>query len=195
MIDNSCAIAAFCPEKRDGDTFIYTELRDRSKQSGKNGHRLHKTFYHRSVGEFHAQWPNIKALCDLLQIRAYTRLAPRSFKSVGKQFVRMVMEAGMTDNFAGMKSLYSRACGTATPIEKLWMYDIDVLDDRAARMMPHLERLGVLRASIPSKTGTHLIVKPFDTRLFFMHSLEFKAEECTLLKEATTNLYIPDGAA
>lgn len=78
MLDNSTLVAPFCPPSDDGDTFIYTEMLDRGKKKGNNGHRLLKTFYHRSVEEFWEQVPVIKKLCDLAGIRACTRLAPKS---------------------------------------------------------------------------------------------------------------------
>src|SRR6185295_3080112 len=109
MLDNSKLIAPFCPISDDGDTFIYTEMLDRGKRKGNNGHRLVKTFYHRSVEEFWEQWPVIQKLCDLTLVRACTRLAPKSYKRVGATFTRLVVEAALTDNFSGMKSLYNRA--------------------------------------------------------------------------------------
>lgn len=82
-LDNSALIAPFCPATADGDTFVYTEMLDRGRQKGNNGHRLVKTFYHRSVEEFWSQWPTIKKLCDLTLTRACTRLAPRSYPITG----------------------------------------------------------------------------------------------------------------
>jgi hypothetical protein len=195
MLDNSDLIAPFCPATDDGDTFIYTEMLDRGKRKGNNGHRLVKTFYHRSVDEFRSQWPTIKQLCDLAQVRACTRLAPRSYAKVGALFTRMVVEASLTANWAGMKSLYNRACGIVGPIRKLWLFDVDRIDDGTERLARMMMDAGVLRARIPSKKGEHLITIPFDSRAWCGNHGWLAFGEVALHHDNPTNLYIPDGAA
>lgn len=194
-LDNSELIAPFCPEQSDGDTFIYTEMLDRARQKGNNGHRLVKTFYHRSVGEFREQWPTIKQLCDLAQVRACTRLAPRSYAKVGRLFTRMVVEASLTDNWAGMKSLYNRACGTVAPNEKLWLFDVDAIDEMTESLVSKLAADGHLVARIPSKKGEHLITRPFDGIAYWGKHGPGAYGAVALHKDNPTNLYIPDGAA
>lgn len=197
ILDNSELVAPFCPAQPDGDTFIYTEMLDRGQRKGNNGHRLVKTFYHRSVEEFWSQWPTLKALCDLAKVRACTRLAPRSYAKVGALFTRMVVDASLTDNWAGMKSLYNRACGSVGPDRKLWLFDVDAIDIRSERLVTILTERGVFRARIPSKKGEHLISSPFDMRDIGGASgdglmPQFGAVQ--LHKDNPTNLYIPEGA-
>src|SRR5882672_6241463 len=197
-IDNSDLIIGFCPAAADGDTFIYTEMLDRMKRKGNNGVRLLRTFYHRSAEEFREQWPTIKQLCDLSKVRACTRLAPRSYAKVGATFTRMVVEASLTANWAGMKSLYNRACGTTSPNEKLWLLDVDAINDRSERLATLLADRGRLRARIPSRRGEHLISVPFDTRAYGFVDTDgqlpiFGAVQ--LHRDNPTNLYIPEGAA
>ncbi len=202
MIDNSKLIAEFCPRHLDGDTFIYTEMLDRGKRKGNNGNRLLKTFYHRSVDEFWEQVPVIKQLCDLSCIRACTRLAPKSYKRVGVTYTKMVVEAALTNNWAGMKSLYNRACGITSPEKKLWLFDIDVIDDKTKSFGDKLKEAGNLVATIPSKKGLHYITNPFDIRLIEIYYQELNIAEperlnneyISLHKDNPTNLYIPDGA-
>lgn len=197
-VDNSDLIAQFCPEQRDGDTFIYTEMLDRSKRKGNNSVRLLKTFYHRSREEFAEQWPMIKQLCDLSNVRACTRLAPRSYRKVGAEFTRMVVEAALTDNFAGMKSLYNRACGIVKPNQKLWLFDVDARTDRTDDLANMLEGMGVLRARVPSRKGEHLIAVPFDIAPLVGQRVESGWSawgEVCMHKDNPTNLYIPEGAA
>lgn len=196
MLDNSTLIAEFAPEHADGDTFIYTEILDRGKRKGNNGVRLVKTFYHRSRDEFWDQWPTIKRLCDLTKTRACTRLAPRSCKKVGKTFTQLVVDAALTGNWVGMKSLYNRACGTTGPNQKLWLFDIDVVDRRTLALGQFLFDQGKLRASIPSKKGLHYIFEPLDMRLISakVAELGLSSEEACVHKDNPTNLYIPDGA-
>lgn len=194
-LDNSAIVATFCPAQPDGDTFIYTEMLDRARQKGNNGHRLVKTFYHRSVEEFWDQWPTIKNLCDLAKVRACTRLAPRSYAKVGATFTRMVVEASLTANWAGMKSLYNRACGIVSPNQKLWLFDVDRIDEGTEKLARMMRDAGVVRARIPSKKGEHLITVPFDSRGWIGNHGWAAFGEVALHHDNPTNLYIPDGAA
>lgn len=194
MIDNSAAIAQFCPAQDDGDTFTYTEMLDRSKRKGNNGHRLLKTFYHRCVDEFWEQWPTIRQLCDLTQVRACTRIAPRSYAKVGATFTRLVVEASLTANWAGMKSLYNRACGTTSPNQKLWLWDVDEPGQESQALEAALESRGLFVAKIPSKRAYHLISRPFDVSSVVDGNGYTTAMTVQLHKDNPTNLYIPDGA-
>jgi hypothetical protein len=190
-VDNSALIAPFCPAEKDGDTFIYTEMLDRGKRKGNNGQRLLKTFYHRSVAEFWEQWPTIQKLCDLSGVRACTRLAPRSYTRVGREFTRMVVEASLTDNWAGMKSLYNRACGTVKPNSKMWLWDVDAITEETHRLAADFLTSGHLVARIPSKKGEHLITRPMDLSVWGAVAKQSNTE---VHKDNPTNLYIPDGA-
>lgn len=189
MLDNSALVAKFCPSTADGDTFIYTEMLDRGQRKGNNGQRLLKTFYHRSVEEFWEQWPTIQKLCDMSKVRACTRLAPRSYKKVGREFTRLVVETALTENWAGMKSLYNRACGIASPLTKLWLWDVDEMGLRAYSLLATLKDRDVLVESIPSKKGVHYITKPFNAQV-----VQELYPDVQVHKDNPTNLYIPDGA-
>lgn len=224
MLDNSELILPFVPQRDDGDTFIYTELLDRSKQQGNNGFRMLRTYYHRSQDEFREQMPEIRRMCEDNKVRAYTRLAPRSWKKVGKLHCELVVEASLTDNWIAHKALYHRACGTVTPNEKLWLWDVDEISPISERfgvwLQQHAAPRGtgkrpLLRAIIPSKKGVHYISDPFDVRrlvdgmpgsmdlrgVALKHSADgdvvadLDAHQISLHKDNPTNLYIPQSAA
>lgn len=189
MLNNTEYILPFIPEKDDGDTFLYTELLDRTAKKGNNNFRLLRTFYHRSQEEFLKQMPTIIDLCEMTKIRAYTRLAPRSYKKVGKLFAQLVVEAAMADNWTHMKALYGSACGRVNPVTKLWLFDVDEITDRTDQFAEYLG--DILLARIPSRKGEHLITKPFNVSL--VNFTEYG--EISLHKDNPTNLYIPEGAA
>lgn len=202
-IDNSQLIAPFCPATADGDTFIYTEMLDRSKRKGNNGTRLLKTFYHRSTDEFWEQWETIRNLCDLANVRACTRVAPRSYRKVGATFTKLVVDAALTDNFAGMKSLYNRACGITSPNEKRWLWDFDEINEASKTLDRCISGhvvggLPVLLERVPSRRAYHLITTAFDIGALngLTHSRDgYILPNVQLHKDNPTNLYIPDGAA
>lgn len=197
-LDNSKLIAEFVPLEDDGDRFVYTEMLDRTAKKGNNNHRLVKTFFHRSRDEFWRQWPTIKELCDMTKTRAYTRLALRSFKRVGKEFTQLVVEAAMQENWNHMKALYNSACGRTSPIQKLWLFDVDAITDKTNDFAQLLQDSGYVRGRIPSRKGEHIITIPFDPRPFVGTQIESGWSawgEISLHKDNPTNLYIPEGAA
>ncbi len=211
-VDNSSVVAGFAPKADDGDTFIYTEMLDRSKEKpdgGEYGFKLLKSFYHRSQEEFWRQWPAIRAACDAAGVRACTRLSPRSFRRAGQEHARLVLEAALEGRWQRMRSLYRTACGTIAPNEKLWLWDIDTLDGRTERFATWLRTMWDARgqlvyvATLPSRKGVHHITRPFDLRLataFMQDELGIagglvpNGDVISLHKDNPTNLYIPDGA-
>jgi hypothetical protein len=197
-LDNSKIIASFVPEKDDGDTFIYTEMLDRTARKGNNGYRLVKTFYHSSQEKFWEQWETIRQLCDMTQVRAYTRLAPRSYERVGKEFTSLVVDAAMAGNWTHMKALYNSACGRVSPTKKLWLFDIDKITQETNDLADRFKEAGLLLARIPSKKGEHLITPAFDPRPYveMKDLLPWRRYgEVSLHRDNPTNLYIPEGAA
>lgn len=205
MINNYEIIKEFMPGEPKGpvsneDNFLYTELLDRTKRVGNNGVRIVKTFYHRSLADFDAHMPQMISLCDSLNVRAYTRLSPKSFRKVGMTFTKLVVDAALTENFAGMKSLYTRACGITTPEKKLWMFDVDEPSSAVHEFGAWLQVEGLLVAEVPSKKGWHYITPAFDLRRWCVsqdpNSLTiFGVGGMSLHKDSPTNLYIPDNAA
>ena len=190
MVDNYTLVLPFVPEKDDGDTFIYTELLNRGQKKGNNGRRLLKTFYHRDREDFERVYPDIKMLCDYSGVRACTRLSPRSAKRVAKEFTRIVVEACCAENWWAMKSLYNSACGRTAPNKKIWVWDVDRswLDTNPEQdPVKTCKELGFWLSTIPSKTGYHIISKPFDVR-------RWPFVDVAVHKDNPTNLYIPDGA-
>jgi hypothetical protein len=197
IVDNSALVAPFAPERDDGDSFIYTELLDRSKRKGNNGFRVLRTFFHRSREEFAEQWPVIRQLCDVNNVRACTRLAPRSFKRVGCEFTKLVVEASLTGNWAGMKTLYARACGIAAS-GRIWLFDFDAVDSMSDALRSVLTVAGKVRAVIPSRRAYHLITEPFAPAMLNLSGWPKDGRvlpKVQLHKDNPTNLYIPEGAA
>lgn len=194
MLDNSALIAPFCPEEDNG-TFIYTEMLDRTAKKGNNNHRLVKTFYHRTRGQFWDQWPLMKELADLTKTRLYTRLAPRSWERVGKLFTQLVVEASLAGNWDHMRALYNSACGRINPVQKYWLLDIDAKTELTEKLAQRLREEGHLVARIPSRKGEHLIINPFDSREWTSQGSWACWGEVSIHKDNPTNLYIPDDAA
>lgn len=191
-IDNHDLVASFMPAQDDEDTFLYTEILDRSKATGGNNRvRMLRTFHHRSREHFEEVWPTIKRLCDQTGMRAYTRLSPRSYRKVAHVFAELMVEAQLANRYKDMMHLYASACGRSKPIhgQKLWLFDVDEISEGSRAFAESLEQQGHLVAVIPSRKGEHLISKPFNLESFNLPTAT------SLHKDNPTNLYIPDNAA
>lgn len=189
-VDNSDLIRPFVPTTDDGDTFSYTEILDRTANKGNNGTRLLRTFYHRSHDDFDRHLPAIQSLCNHTGARAYTRLSTRSLRRAGKLFCSMVVEAALTDNWLAMKTLYSSACAKSKPVTKYWMFDVDDTS-MTPWLLQTLEAAEVLYTIIPSRTGHHVITKPFNPNPNLVGNLP--DGKITRITDSNTNLWIPDG--
>lgn len=195
-VDNHELIAQFMPAEDDGDTFLYTELLDRSRRAGgSNRRRLLRMFRHASRAQFLEQWPQIQALCDATNCRAYTRLAPRSHKRVGKLFTQLTVEACVEERWDGMSYLYARALGRSTPVEKRWLFDVDEITPASEALGASLSESGLLLATVPSRAGLHYIAKPHRLHRHPATGLPVTPPGVSLHTDNPTNLYIPAGAA
>lgn len=186
IVDNFEIISSLLPERSDGDTFWYTELLDRSKSSGNNKGRRARTFWHQSREDLQSQADQIRTACEQESVRAYFRPTPRSFKEVGKAFVRHVVEQSLTNNWESMRHRYSHICGI-TPVRTrmIWVWDVDSL---SAPLLAPFRDLPELVAIVPSRKGYHCLTTPFNTAKFDSLGASFH-------KNNPTNLYIPTNAA
>jgi hypothetical protein len=104
-IDNFDLLAELVAPQFDGDTFLYTELLDRSKRSGNNkGRRVH-VFTHRTRQDLFDQRQQIVDLCQATKARAYLRVTPRSFEQVGRAYARLVLDQALTGNWTSKASV------------------------------------------------------------------------------------------
>lgn len=206
-VDNLELVLPFVPDEDDGEHFIYTEMIDRSKK--RNPNVILKTFYHRSKRELVEQMPSIRRLCEIGNVRAGTRLGLRSWKRVGQNFARLVVDTALEGNYTKMKSLYNKVLGNTSPVRKVWIWDIDTISTKTDMFVDFLRGLRgnsgdpVYLGRVPSKTGYHILSHPFDTRIAAEYirvelgldgGLSCNGDTISLHKDNPTNLYIPDGA-
>lgn len=186
-IDNFDVLRSLIPRNFDGDTFLYTEILDRSKKAGNNKGRRLRTFYHRSVEEYDSQKEQIIDVCNYHRARAYLRPSPRSFRIVGMAFARQVLDQSLSGNWEGLRHGYSSCCGKNRRKEgKVWTFDFDTFED--SEVSEFLEsRIWSLR--VPSRKGFHILTAPFDRRLVRLGGYDVE-----LHYDNPTNLYIPSGA-
>jgi hypothetical protein len=178
------------------DDFYYIQILQRKKENPQIGSnsKVVKNYYINSEQYLLDKWEEIKKLCDVFNARAMIRLNKRSFEKVA--FKAMVNIANTISNreYQFLKASYDRACGLGhNDKNKSWVLDIDEHKDfdwycNLVDFIHNIKPVGdKVIGTIPSKSGKHIIAKPFDLRQF---SIQYP--DIDVHKDNTTNLYIPE---
>ena len=157
-----------------------------------NSSRLIKAYYIKSLNQLEKQYSEIKALCDLFHARACINLNKRSFRSSSLQMMVRLAQSVQSENYAN-QGMWNNVSGVYHPIkDKRWLIDVDDVGRNQNDMILFIEReckpegLKYI-ATIPSKSGYHIITKPFDMSFF-----RGRYPDIDVHKNNPTNLYIPD---
>ena len=170
-----------------GDCY-YLEILRRKKDgnihcTGNNGDRIVRDYLVSYDGFLAEHESEIKWICENLNARAYIRLNRRNYKQISFQFVNdFLAKVSKNDEIRNpFRALYS-ACGIVNtePREtQSWLFDVDdiKLDDTRLTSIENVLRTPGLNAKvkpenmiiarIPSKSGVHLIVHPFNMQSIF----------------------------
>ena len=196
MIDNLPLISPLL-QFPDSDTFYFVTLLQRRKENKDKqigcDNRFIKDYYIKSLDYLTSRYEEIKAICNALNCRAYISLSPRSFRKVAFSSLSYMAKRIEQGNFECLKGAYNHCVGISSNKDgRLWMIDLDKgvdlhkeedIQNFLLTLRPQGDKL---IAKIPSKSGLHLICKPFNYQ-------EFKKEfqNTVVYKNNPTNLYIP----
>ena len=194
MVDNLDKILPLLKFESEDD-FYYLQILQRKKENPQLGSnsRVIKNYYIKSEEHLINRYDEIKKLCEVFNARASIRLNKRSFEKVGFKTMVNLSNTIMNKEYQFLPKSYDRACGLGhNDKNKKWILDIDgmltyneifKIEEVIERAEPSDKKIIVY---LPSKTGLHLITKPFDLREF--SSLY---PEIEIHKDNPTNLYIP----
>lgn len=195
MIDNLEKIMPFLTFESEDD-FYYLQILQRKKENPELGSnsRVIKNYYITSQEHLLKRYPEIKKLCEFFNARASIRLNKRSFKKVGMKAMVNLANTMMNEEHKFLRSSYDRACGLGhNDGQKKWILDLDKVYT-PAELLAMIETINVslpagekVLAEIPSKSGSHLITKPFDSRVF-----QTFYPDIDIHKDNPTNLFIPE---
>jgi len=192
MVDNLEKILPFL-KFESKDDFYYLQILQRKKENPKLGSnsRVIKNYYIRSQEHLIGRYDEIKKLCEVFNARASIRLNKRSFEKVGFKTMENLANTMMNREYSFLMKSYDRACGLLNnEKEKKWILDIDN-EEVSPLMMAFIdhdiEPFGSkIYTILNSKSGYHLITKPFNTQKF-----REKYPDIDIHKDNPTNLYIP----
>lgn len=187
------------------DDFYYLQILQRKKdnpQIGSNS-RVIKNYYITSEQYLLDRFDEIKTLCDVFNARASIRLNKRSFEKVGFKAMVNLSNTMMNKDFKFLKDSYDRACGLGhNDKHKTWIVDVDKdeviwLEQIINAIQPCEPAGDKIVVQLDSKTGIHLITKPFNTEQFkknFTEELKnYKMGyiDIEIHKDNPTAIYIP----
>jgi len=180
-----------------GDDFYHLQILKRKKEHptlGSNSYVV-KTYYVSSLEYLSHRYPEIKALCEFHNARAYINLNVRSYERLAFQMLKKVTDQIMNKDFKSVRKAYESVAGEfGTGKDKRWIIDIDFADHVTENYVKTLKAYiesefpesGGILAEVPTKNGFHLITKPFRLDSFMVRYLDIDVH-----KNNPTILYIP----
>ncbi len=115
----------------------------------------------------------IIAICNALNARAYIHMTKRNYEKAAYRTMMIVASSLESKQHNSMKSVFTKAIGNyAFHGQKWWVIDID--DTQDTEYILGISNVikdiagddSVVKFSVPTKTGYHLITKPFNKQVF-----------------------------
>lgn len=196
MIDNLQLILPLI-EFDSEDDFYYLQILQRKKENDllTSNSRVIKNYYIKSTEYLVNRYDEIKSLCDNLNARACLRLNRRSFRKTAFKALVNMSNTLSNQEFEFCQKSYDRAVGNGhNDHRKLWILDVD---DKTYNPTSLLQFINEIEpdtgnkhiATIPSKSGYHIITTPFNVKKY--KDAKFSFSDIEIHKDNPTNLYIP----
>ena len=195
MINNFENIKEFLDFHSD-DVFYFIQVLKRRKDNPdmKTDVVVVREYFVDNINYLEQKMPDIIDVCTKHNGRATIRLNKRSYKKIATKMLIDIAQKIDADQFKAVKSSFSSMAGTyPSEKNKTWFLDIDIEDMDKIDFSALEEELNIssptgekILKKIPSKTGFHLLVKPFDARQF-----KNKFPFIDIKKDSPTNLFIP----
>lgn len=173
------------------DVFYYIQIIKRKKEHPELGSNniVIKDYHITSIDYLDMKMPEIKALCDMHNARAYINVIAKSFEKAAYHLLRKVSEQILNKEFKACRRSYESICGlSATNTgDKRWIIDIDSKEpqeyfDKMIAEINAIEPIGPkLLVHLPTKNGSHLIVKPFNIAKFKRSGIDIHKNNPTIL--------------
>jgi hypothetical protein len=186
------------------DEFIFVQIFQRRKDNPDlelSVKRL-KSYSFYSWEELEKQIPRIEEICDLSNARAYIRLNKQNAVDVSLRCITEMAENLRKGNASNNKGVWDSVSGQAGS-KDWWVLDLDTehlhlkLDIANELSWSYEERKNKLFGEIiyfnETKSGVHVICKPFDTRILDKYNKELSSkgiQTIQIQRDANTILYI-----
>jgi hypothetical protein len=187
------------------DDFYYLQILQRKKDNphiGSNS-RVIKNYYITSEQYLIDRFDEIKTLCDVFNARASLRLNKRSFEKISFKALENIANTMMNKDYKHLMKSYDRACGLLNNEKtKKWIIDVDKdeviwLEQIINAIQPCEPAGDKIVVQLPSKSGIHLITRPFNVQQFKnnftdeLKAYQMNYIEIEIHKDNPTAIYIP----
>lgn len=180
MTDNFETIRSFMqlPEEEGCDAYYVIELVRRGKDCpdlpAANYH--FKNYYIDSLKKYDSVQEEIRTLCRTLRLRAYVSVNRKSFRQVTMNTIAEMSRRASLDDFRRPYDVFESCSGKfVDKDDKHWVVDVD--DFVGYNTQEHCETIrnfinycqpygDKIELMLPTKSGMHLITKPFDINAF-----------------------------
>lgn len=183
------------------DSYFVVELMRRGKDNpdmpAANYH--FKNYYIRKPEDLDKYGNEIKTLCEVLRLRAYASVNIKSFKQVSldtmAELAKRIANNDYRKTYAVFESCSGSYCYSG---DKTWVIDLDdcKMDDKKVKKVYEIlnrtkpYNTEKVIAQFPTKSGVHLITRPFDIKEFdLVYGGCFNDEEVDIKKNHLTLLY------
>ena len=212
MVDNFELIKPLLSFDKHGD-FYFLQILQRKKDgcnvpnSSDNQRRLVKDYHITSTEKLDSLRDEIIASCNETGARAYIRLNKRNYRTVSMAFAEeTLMKARTNQEFGNTFNEINSVIGRYPEPgkgNKTWIVDIDntnvdsnLVKDIKDIIVNYCQPFDVEKivAVIPTKSGVHLITRPFNQETFYRMFSQLKLSnenEVDIKKDNPTVLYAP----
>ena len=212
MVDNFELIKPLLSFDKHGD-FYFLQILQRKKDgcnvpnSSDNQRRLVKDYHITSTENLDSLRDEIIASCNETGARAYIRLNKRNYRTVSMAFAEeTLMKARTNQEFGNTFNEINSVIGRYPEPgkgNKTWIVDIDntnvdskLVKDIKDIIVNYCQPFDVEKivAVIPTKSGVHLITRPFNQETFYRMFSQLKLSnenEVSIKKDNPTVLYVP----
>lgn len=186
--------------KFEDDYFYFIQIIQRKKEIPELGsnNRIIRSYMISSLEKLEKNEPEIIQMCQMFNARAYIHLNRRKWSRITLECLKHNAELIANGQHEGIKSSLETVIGrhNCEPKgEKTWIVDIDTHDEETQRkiqlIITNCEPISnKVVANMPTKNGSHLITKPFNSAKFYKY-LRLQGDVPDIHKDNPTVLYIP----
>ncbi len=186
----------------DDQSFYFLQILKRRKDNPDLGKDMVHIadFYIYSIEEYDKLRDRVTKICEDENARAYLRLNVRDSKKIAMQTLKRIVDYISSENYKAVKKAYASCTGEfGSASDKTWIVDIDNVSmdsfglsekyDKIRDLVSDLQKEAgkePMMNIIPTKSGFHLITRPFNLQKFKMEYPDIDVH-----KDNPTTLYCP----
>jgi hypothetical protein len=165
------------------DFFYFLQILKRHKDNpdepNLSNSKVIKTYYINNLEYLDLRKEEIIYLCESNNARAYINLNARSYERTAFHMLKEITDRILNKDYKSVSKAYDSACGKYSIGEKKWVVDIDTKTMNSIEWDTLTGTINYLCdpitltgedskiiATIPTKSGYHLITKPFNVSQF-----------------------------